>query len=192
MLHQLVIKMTKADKEFWSTFARKLHCKDTTEFARKLTVIMKTTPTGEFREWFYSRLAKAGEDENAPVSRILRTIIEYAVKDGADEIHVVPRQTDSSDERTGADTPLELAMQNSLYVHIMYRFGDELREQMRVPGYVHEPLATLVRSRAGLWEEDGPQHGHLSVDVGQTNYRWPVSLLPTDLGDQIVIQVAPR
>lgn len=176
MLQQMVIKMTKADKEFWNNFAKKLHCKDTTEFARKLTVIMRTTPTSEFREWFYTRLAKAEGEADAPVSRIVKTICEYALKEKASEIHI---------------EPFDAKPRDGLALMVFYRVNDELREQMRVPRYVHEPLVTQIKSWSNLIisEHDTPQNGTLHIDLDDRNYRWPVTITPTEFGEKVVIQV---
>ena len=94
MLHQMVFKLSKEDKAFWNTFVQQMHCKDVTEFVRKLTIVMKTTPVSDFREWFYTRLSKAEAEPNAPISRIFRTIFDYALKDEAVEIQILPQRFD--------------------------------------------------------------------------------------------------
>jgi len=189
MLQQMVIKLTKADKEFWTTFAQKLHCKDTTEFVRKLTIIMRTTPINEFREWFYTRLAKAEGEPEAPVNRILQTVLAYAIKDGATEIHIEPRRFDEPTQWEYKGTPFEVNPKGGVAMLILYRINGELQEQMKVPRYVHEPLVSLIKGRSDLWEQDVPQQGMLRVELDDKSYRWPVAIAPGELGEKIVIQV---
>lgn len=190
MLQQMVFKLKKEDKAFWNSFAQQMHCKDTTEFVRKLTVVMRTTPASDFREWFYTRLAKAEAETDAPISRMLNTIFEYAVKDDVGEVRLEPQRFNEPMVGQVEGKPFEIHPEGGIAVSVLYRFDDEFREQIRVPGYVLEPLVALIKSKANLKisEHDSPQSGAMNVEVGNKFYSWRVSITPTNLGEKVVMQ----
>lgn len=190
MLQQMVFKLNKEDKAFWNSFAQQMHCKDTTEFARKLTIVMRTTPVSDFREWFYTRLAKAEAQMDAPISRILNTIFEYAAKGGVSEIHIQPQRFNGPLVGQAEGKPFEIHPEGGIAVSIFYRTGDELREQMRVPGYILEPLVALIKSKANLKisEHNSPQSGAMNIEICNTRSTWQVNITPTEWGEKVVMQ----
>ncbi|HEX8833890.1 MAG TPA: hypothetical protein VF719_06800, partial [Abditibacteriaceae bacterium] len=168
MLQQMVFKLNKEDKAFWSTFAQQMHCKDATEFVRKLTIIMRTTPVSDFREWFYTRLAKAEAQPDAPISRIFSTIFEYAAKAGVGEVQLQPQLFNEPLVTQVGGKPFELLPEGGTGASILYRVDDELQEQERVPDYVLEALVAVIKSKANLKisEHDSPQSGAMNVEIG--------------------------
>ena len=191
MLQQMVFKLNKEDKEFWSSFAQQMHCKDPTEFIRKLTIVMRTTPISDFREWFYTRLAKAEAQTDAPVSRMLNTFFEYAAKDSVNEIHIQPQRFNELMMGQAEGKPFEIHPEGGVAASILYRVGDELLEQIRVPIYVLEPLVALIKSKANLKisEHDSPQSGTMNIEIGNTRSTWQVNITPTEWGEKVVMQM---
>jgi type IV pilus assembly protein PilB len=63
--------------------------------------------------------------EEAPIIRIVNTVLLYALKDGASDIHVEPQQKG---------------------VRIRYRIDGVLHEQMKIPQYVLNPLIRALKS----------------------------------------------
>jgi len=107
---------------------------------------------------------------DAPVARIVSTILEYAVKVKASDIHIEP-----GEERT----------------RIRYRIDGVLQEKLAVPKKVHGSLIARIKilSNLKIDEHRLPQDGRFKVEVGNTATDLRVSTLPAALGEKVVIRL---
>lgn len=124
--------------------------------------------------------AKAGEvadgadmADEAPIIRIVNTILMYAIKDGASDIHIEPQQKG---------------------VRIRYRIDGVLHEQMKVPQYVLNPLVSRIKIMAdmNIAERRVPQDGRIHIKMHQKDYDMRVSSLPTAYGEKIVMRILDK
>lgn len=124
--------------------------------------------------------AKSGEvadgatmADEAPIIRIVNTILMYAIKDGASDIHIEPQQKG---------------------VRIRYRIDGVLHEQMKVPQYVLNPLVSRIKIMAdmNIAERRVPQDGRIHIKMHQKDYDMRVSSLPTAYGEKIVMRILDK
>jgi type IV pilus assembly protein PilB len=110
-------------------------------------VSLKKTISPEPAVWSTGQL---GADE-APIIRIVNTILMYAVKDGASDIHIEP-------QRKG--------------VRVRYRIDGVLHEQMKVPQYVLNPLVSRVKIMAdmNIAERRIPQDGRIHIKMQEKDF----------------------
>ena len=107
---------------------------------------------------------------DAPVSRIVGTILEYAVKLKASDVHIEP-----GEDRT----------------RVRYRVDGILQERITLPKKVHESVVARIKvvSQLKIDEKRIPQDGRFKIQVGNTKTDLRVSTLPTILGEKVVIRL---
>src|SRR6185503_3910624 len=71
----------------------------------------------------------AAAADEAPIIRIVNTVIMYAIKDGASDIHIEPQQKQ---------------------VRIRYRIDGVLHEQMKVPQHILAPMISRVKIMSAM------------------------------------------
>ena len=113
-----------------------------------------------------------GADE-APIIRIVNTILMYAIKDGASDIHIEPQQKG---------------------VRIRYRIDGVLHEQMKVPQYVLNPLVSRIKIMAdmNIAERRVPQDGRIHIKMQEKDYDMRVSSCPTAYGEKVVMRILDK
>lgn len=108
--------------------------------------------------------------KEAPIAKIVSTILEYAVKSRASDIHVEPQ----------ADR-----------VRVRYRIDGILYERLSLPLGVREAVISRVKILSGLKidEHRTPQDGRFNFKVGEEEVDLRVSSLPTVFGEKIVMRL---
>lgn len=135
-----------------------------------------------------------------PIARILETILEYGVKDHADQIIIEPESVPI--EIAGA-TPEQIAIRRELFgpngagVHIVFRINGEWHEQMKVPIVILEPLVTHLRalcethgapdSDERTSDESTYDSGPVDIPIQQHSYRLRAVITPTGLGEKVTL-----
>ena len=153
----------KPDRTYWRDYLRDLGCKDMTQFLERLGKIMRETPREEFTQWFQSKLTVAtvgGPD--APINRILSTVMLYALADNATEIRIVPHIATPGGARADSTAPGEVQL------GIAYRIDGAEVEQMQLPLYCHGPLLECLLARGSHWfsgSSERPSEGVLSMEA---------------------------
>jgi type IV pilus assembly protein PilB len=123
------------------------------------------------------RADEANEDfdevKNAPVVRLVDTIIENAVRNRASDIHVEPFEE---------------------YVKVRYRIDGDLIEELRTPLETKGALITRLKILAGLniAEKRVPQDGRILTKIDDKSVDLRVSVLPTVNGEKVVIRILSR
>lgn len=111
--------------------------------------------------------------DEAPIIRIVNTILMYAIRDGASDIHVEP-------QRKG--------------VRIRYRIDGVLHEQMKVPQYVLNPLISRIKIMAdmNIAERRVPQDGRIHIKMQEKEYDMRVNTCPTAFGEKVVMRILDK
>ncbi len=113
------------------------------------------------------------EVDNAPIVKIVRTMLEQAVRQGASDIHIEPF------ERT---------------LRIRYRIDGVLREVMDYNPNLLPAMVARVKIMSGLdiSEKRRPQDGRLTLQVDNREYDVRVSVLPTVYGEKTVMRLTAK
>ncbi|HEY0011184.1 MAG TPA: GspE/PulE family protein [Candidatus Paceibacterota bacterium] len=111
--------------------------------------------------------------EDAPVTKIVSTILRYAVEGGASDVHVEP-----SPEKT----------------HVRFRMDGELHTSLELPGKVHPAVVARIKilSQMRLDEKRKPQDGRFSATVEKRRIDFRVSTFPTQFGEKVVMRILDR
>lgn len=108
--------------------------------------------------------------EDAPVTKIVATILRYAVDGGASDIHVEP--TDHN-------------------VQVRFRVDGRLQKSLELPLKVHSAVIARIKilSNMRLDEKRRPQDGRFSATFGTNKIDFRVSVLPTNHGEKAVMRI---
>lgn len=108
--------------------------------------------------------------EDSPVAQTVNLIIEGAIKSGASDIHIEPREG---------------------YVSIRYRIDGILREVNKLPKKVHGALVSRIKilSNLKIDERRAPQDGRFKIAINSLVYALRVSTLPITDGEKVVMRI---
>jgi type IV pilus assembly protein PilB len=111
--------------------------------------------------------------QDSPISRALSTILEYAVKSRASDIHI---------------EPLEKALK------IRCRVDGVLREVMQLPKSIEPALVSRIKilSNLKIDEHRVPQDGQFTVKVGNKEVDLRIAISPVVWGEQVVIRLLDK
>jgi type IV pilus assembly protein PilB len=111
--------------------------------------------------------------QDSPISRALSTILEYAVKSRASDIHI---------------EPLEKALK------IRCRVDGVLREVMQLPKSIEPALVSRIKILSDLKidEHRVPQDGQFAVNVGNKEVDLRIAISPVVWGEQVVIRLLDK
>lgn len=111
--------------------------------------------------------------QDSPISRALSTILEYAVKARASDIHI---------------EPLEKALK------IRCRIDGVLREVMQLPKSIEPALVSRIKilSNLKIDEHRVPQDGQFAVKVGNKEVDLRIAVSPVVWGEQVVIRLLDK
>lgn len=110
---------------------------------------------------------------DAPVTKIVATILRYAVEGGASDIHVEPSQG-----RT----------------RVRFRMDGDLHTSLELPAKVHPAVVARIKilSQMRLDERRKPQDGRFSATVEGRRIDFRVSTFPTQAGEKVVMRILDR
>ena len=111
--------------------------------------------------------------KEAPVAKIVSTVIEYAMKAKASDIHVEPLE-----DRT----------------RVRYRIDGILQERLVLPRKVHEALISRVKilSNLKIDEKRIPQDGRFTFKLKDDVVDLRIATLPTVNGEKVVMRLLPK
>lgn len=109
-------------------------------------------------------------EEDAPVTKIVATILRYAVDGGASDIHIEP---------------------NPARVEVRFRVDGALAPSLELPKNVHMAVVARVKilSAMRLDERRKPQDGRFSATFDDRKIDFRVSVLPTNHGEKVVMRI---
>jgi len=111
--------------------------------------------------------------QDSPISRALTTILEYAVKTRASDVHI---------------EPLEKTLK------IRCRVDGVLREIMQLPKSIEPALVSRIKILSSLKidEHRTPQDGQFTVKVAQKEVDLRIAISPVVWGEQVVIRLLDK
>lgn len=111
--------------------------------------------------------------QDAPISKALTQILEYAANSRASDIHIEPRQKD---------------------VRIRFRIDGVLREAMVLPKNVEAALVSRIKilSNLKIDEHRIPQDGQYVIKVAGKEIDLRIAIAPITFGEQIVIRLLDK
>ncbi len=108
--------------------------------------------------------------KEAPIAKIVATILEYAVNSRASDVHIEPM-----DDR----------------VRVRYRIDGILYDRLSLPKTVQEAVISRIKvlSEMKIDEHRTPQDGRFNFKVGNQEVDLRISVLPTVHGEKIVMRL---
>jgi len=116
-----------------------------------------------------AKAAKAGKAE-LPIIKIVDTIISYAYKNKASDIHIEPEE---------------------IYSLVRFRIDGILHDIVKLPPEVHPKIVTRIKvlSKLRTDEHQAPQDGKIQYKVGDDSLDIRVSTVPVTEGEKIVMRL---
>ena len=126
----------------------------------------------EFAMMDLSGLAEMVDSQvaNAPVVRLVNSIILQAVKSNASDIHIEPEEKD---------------------MRVRFRIDGELNEVMRSSNVAHPAIITRIKiiGKMDIAEKRVPQDGRVETVIDDRSIDMRLSILPTVYGEKVVIRI---
>lgn len=113
------------------------------------------------------------EVDSAPIVRLVNSMIEQAVSEGASDIHIEPLENE---------------------VRIRFRVDGKLHLAKNIPKSAHSAVSTRIKILADLdiAEKRVPQDGRCDYKVKDRIYNLRVSVLPTVHGEKVVMRILDK
>ncbi|MFA7302272.1 MAG: GspE/PulE family protein [Candidatus Paceibacterota bacterium] len=108
--------------------------------------------------------------EDAPVTKIVSTILRYAIDGHSSDIHIEP-----SPAKT----------------RVRFRMDGELHTSLELPSKVHEAVVARIKilAKLRLDEKRKPQDGRFSATVDKRRIDFRVSTFPTEYGEKMEMRI---
>lgn len=108
--------------------------------------------------------------KEAPIAKIVSTILEYAVNSRSSDVHIEPLEEK---------------------LRVRYRIDGILYDKLSLPKNVHDSLISRIKilSELKIDEHRIPQDGRFSFKINQQEVDIRVSLIPTVKGEKIVMRL---
>jgi type IV pilus assembly protein PilB len=113
------------------------------------------------------------ESQNAPVVKLVNTLLAEAVKIGASDIHIEPYEKN---------------------VRVRYRVDGVLQEVMEPPLKLKNAIISRLKimSELDIAERRIPQDGRIKIKIGNKKIDLRVSTLPTIFGEKVVMRILDK
>lgn len=112
----------------------------------------------------------SSEVENAPVVRLINSLLQHAIKSGASDIHIEPTVDN---------------------LKVRFRIDGQLQEVMNASMMAHPAIITRIKIMGGMdiAEKRIPQDGRIETKIAENLVDLRISMLPTVYGEKVVIRV---
>lgn len=107
---------------------------------------------------------------DAPVTKIVATILRYAVEGDASDVHVEPTMNST---------------------RVRFRMDGDLHTSLSLPAKIHPAVVARIKilSQMRLDEKRKPQDGRFSATVSGRSIDFRVSTFPTQYGEKVVMRI---
>ncbi|HOX26267.1 MAG TPA: type IV-A pilus assembly ATPase PilB [Candidatus Krumholzibacteria bacterium] len=114
-----------------------------------------------------------GDEQNAPVVKLVNTLLAEAVKIGASDIHIEPYEK---------------------HLRVRYRIDGVLQEVMEPPVKLKAAITSRLKimSELDIAERRIPQDGRIKLKVGSKKVDLRVSTLPCIFGEKVVMRILDK
>mgnify|MGYP001030028029 CR=1 FL=1 len=111
--------------------------------------------------------------KEAPIAKIVATIVEFAIRARASDIHIEPQES---------------------IVRVRYRIDGILQEKLVLPKVIQDGIISRIKILSGMKidEKRIPQDGRFSYRLGDEEVDLRVSTLPTVYGEKIVMRLLKK
>lgn len=111
--------------------------------------------------------------QDSPISKVLTTVLDYAVKSRASDIHIEPLEKE---------------------LKIRCRIDGVLREVMKLPKAMEPPIVSRIKilSNLKIDEHRIPQDGQFTVHLNKKNIDLRIAISPVVWGEQVVIRLLDK
>jgi general secretion pathway protein E len=111
--------------------------------------------------------------DDAPIIRLVNTLLSEAVKKRASDIHIEPYERDLA---------------------VRFRVDGVLHNVIRPPRQIHSAISSRIKVMAALdiAEKRVPQDGRIKIRIGGREVDIRVSVLPTAYGERVVMRLLDR
>lgn len=111
--------------------------------------------------------------EDAPVTKIVATIVRYAVDGNASDIHIEPTREE---------------------LRVRFRVDGVLRTSLRLPASVERSVVARIKVLANmkLDERRKPQDGRFTATIDDKRIDFRVSTFPTSYGEKVVMRILDK
>ena len=108
--------------------------------------------------------------EDAPVTKIVSTILRYAIEGHSSDVHIEP-------------SPIK--------TRVRFRMDGDLHTSLELPTKVHEAVVTRIKilAKLRLDEKRKPQDGRFSAMVEKRRIDFRVSTFPTEYGEKMEMRI---
>ncbi|OGC92554.1 hypothetical protein A2899_01870 [Candidatus Amesbacteria bacterium RIFCSPLOWO2_01_FULL_49_25] len=140
----------------------------------EVTAALKETGGGGEAEVKTINIRRVGEFiKEAPIAKIVTTILEFAVKSRASDVHIEPLE-----DRT----------------RVRYRIDGILHEKLILPKKIHDALISRIKilSDMKIDEKRMPQDGRFNFQTDTDEVDLRVSTLPTVHGEKVVMRLLKK
>lgn len=139
--------------------------------AREVTAALKETVVPTVRTVEAGKLGEIIRE--APIAKIVSTLLEFAVKSRASDIHIEPQEGKT---------------------RVRYRIDGILHEKLALPKAVHDAVVSRIKilSNMKIDERRIPQDGRFNFKMGQEEVDLRISTLPTAHGEKVVMRLLKK
>ncbi|MDP1690202.1 MAG: GspE/PulE family protein [bacterium] len=108
--------------------------------------------------------------EDAPVTKIVSTILRYAIDGRSSDVHIEPSPADTK---------------------VRFRVDGKLHTSLQLPERVHDAVVTRIKilAKLRLDEKRKPQDGRFSATVEGRRIDFRVSTFPTEYGEKVEMRI---
>jgi type IV pilus assembly protein PilB len=138
------------------------------QYHKSLKAEFEKITKGEVLDGEPEKLKELAED--LPIIRVVDTLLEYAIFEGASDIHIEPEEKQ---------------------LNIRYRVDGLLRDVMALPKKIHPGLIARIKilSNLKLDEHRLPQDGRFKIESEEYKIAFRVSVIPIFDGEKIVMRL---
>lgn len=133
--------------------------------------IAEVTPTKKNTE--LTPVFKKNDVAVAPIAKIVNTILDFAMKSRASDIHIEPHELKS---------------------RVRYRIDGILQEKLTLPSSIHESIVSRIKilSEMKIDEKRVPQDGRFNYKNSEEEIDLRVSSLPIVFGEKVVMRLLKK
>ncbi|MFZ1075738.1 MAG: GspE/PulE family protein [Minisyncoccia bacterium] len=108
--------------------------------------------------------------EDAPVTKIVSSILRYAIEGHSSDVHIEPMPTKT---------------------RVRFRLDGDLHTSLELPAKVHDAVVARIKilAKLRLDERRKPQDGRFSAMVDKRRIDFRVSTFPTEFGEKVVMRI---
>lgn len=135
--------------------------------------LMRSQIQNEIRELSIEETDSLENIKNAPVVRLVDSLVKNAIKSRASDIHIEPFEK---------------------YVRVRYRIDGQLNEVLKSPKETLAALVTRIKilGNMNIAERRIPQDGRILMNIEEKDYDLRISIIPTVHGEKVVIRILDR